>query len=227
MKDNVKIDFLRSVHMFSSLRDEELHDISGKILIKEFLKNEVILREEDTNRFMYIVLVGSARVLQVTEDGKEIILAIHGTGDFFGEMSLIDGRTSPATVIATEDSLIALITRRDFFYLLTGQRKILNDFLQILCMRLRDSWKKIEILNYKNAKERLRTLLLLLAHNSEEKTPEGSIINLRLTHENIASMSGLSRETVTRILGKWQEQGEIVILQNRLIRLNKSFMTKI
>src|SRR5512135_3727310 len=106
--ENVKIDFLRNIELFSGLDEEELNQISSKVVLKEFKKNEVILYEEDTNEFMYIVLFGKVTVVKTTEDGKEIILAAHQSGEFFGEMSLIDGMTSPATVMATENSLVAL-----------------------------------------------------------------------------------------------------------------------
>lgn len=98
--ENVKIDFLKNIELFSGLDEEELNQISGKVLLKEVIKNEIILYEEDTSEFMYIVLFGKVIAIQTTEDGKEIMLAAHQSGEFFGEMSLIDGKTSPATVLA-------------------------------------------------------------------------------------------------------------------------------
>lgn len=112
--ENVKIDFLRNIQLFASLTEKELIDVSTKIVMKEFSKNEIILREEDTNEIMYIILVGKVKAVQTTEDGKEIILAIHQADEFFGEISLIDGKTSSATVVAIEDSLIAIISKRIF-----------------------------------------------------------------------------------------------------------------
>ena len=84
MAENIKIDFLRNIRLFSSLSDEELSYISSKVLIEEFKRNEVILQEEDTNEFMYIIIFGTAKVTQTTKEGKEIILSIHKSEDFFG-----------------------------------------------------------------------------------------------------------------------------------------------
>ena len=111
--EKCKIDSLKNIQLFSSLTDEELHQISNRIVLKEFKKNKVILYEEDTNMFMYVILFGEVKVFQTTEDGKDIILAMHSAGEFFGEMSLIDGETVPATVSATKNSLIAIISKRD------------------------------------------------------------------------------------------------------------------
>ena len=63
------------------------------MVIKKFRKNEVILHEENTSEYMYIILDGEAKVVQVTGEGKGIIVTMHRTGDFFGELSLIDGKT--------------------------------------------------------------------------------------------------------------------------------------
>ena len=85
---------------------------------------------------MYIILGGKVKVVQTTEDGREILLAIHQSGDFFGEMSFIDGKTSPATVLATENSVAAIVSRKDFYSVLETQKKVLNNLLLILCSRL-------------------------------------------------------------------------------------------
>jgi CRP/FNR family cyclic AMP-dependent transcriptional regulator len=223
--ENVKIDFLKDIELFSGLDEQELNQISGKVTLKEFKKNEVILYEEDTNEFMYIVLFGKVIVVKMTEDGKEIILATHQLGEFFGEMSLIDGRTSPATVLATENSLVAIISKKDFYSLLTDYPKVLEKMLQILCSRLRDSWKRIHMLNFKNAAQRVKMLFLTLSFDKGEKEAGGVTLNIKLTHQNIADMIGLTRETVTRVLDKWQKDGEITI-KNKFIHLNSKFLQK-
>ena len=226
MTENIKIDFLRNIKLFSSLSDEELYHISNKVFIEEFKKNEVILQEEDTNEYMYIILFGNAKVTQTTKDGKEIILSMHKSEDFFGEISLIDGKTSPATVTATDNSLVAIVSKKDFYSLIFNQNKVLENLLRILCSRLRDSWKRIELLNFKNATDRIKMIFLILSYDNGQKTDEGIVLNVKLTHQNIADMTGLTRETVTRILDKWQSSGEVTVLKNKLIRLNHTFLNE-
>jgi len=227
MIENIKIEFLQSIQLFSSLTEAELQQIAGKIRIEEFRKNEIVLREEDTNEYMYIILDGQVKVTQATEDGKEIILAIHKTLEFFGEISLIDGKTAPATVQASEDSFIAFIAKKDFYALLTSQSKVLEKLLQILCSRLRDSWRRIYLLNFKHASDRVRTLFLSLSLENGSKTPEGIVLNLRLTHQEIADMTGLTRESVTRVLDKLQKDGEITVLKNKRICLSHKFVKNV
>jgi len=227
MIENVKIELLQNIQLFSSLTENELQDVAGKIRIEEFRKNEIVMREEDTNEFMYIILAGQVKVIQATEDGKEILLAIHKTHEFFGEVSLIDGKTSPATVQASEDSFIAIISRKDFHSLISAQGKVLDALLQILCGRLRDSWRRIYLLNFKHASDRVKTLFFSLSFENGSKTPDGIVLNLKLTHQEIADMTGLTRESVTRVLDKLQKDGAITVLKNRQICLSHKFMQNV
>jgi CRP/FNR family transcriptional regulator len=224
MIENVKIDFLQNIQLFSSLEEQELQQIADKIRIEEFRKHEIVLREEDTNEYMYIILDGQVKVVQATEDGKEILLAIHKTHEFFGEVSLIDGKTAPATVQASEDSFITFIAKKDFYALLSSQQKVLEKLLQILCSRLRDSWRRIYLLNFKHASDRVKTLFLSLSFENSIRTPEGIELNLKLTHQEIADMTGLTRESVTRVLDKLQKDAEIIVLKNKRICLTEKLM---
>lgn len=226
MVDGNWTELLRGMRLFSSLTEDELAEVGARTAVREFKKNAVVLHEEDTNEFMYMVLSGKVKVTRSTEEGKETILTLHSAGEFFGEMTLIDGKTTPATVSAMEDSLIALISSKDFTALLLTQEKFLNELLLIFCSRLRDSWSRIEMLNLNNAAQRIRMLLMMLSEESGKKTPEGVTIDIRLTHQNIADMAGLTRETVSRVLEGWVKENAIAIGENRRIRLNPGFIKK-
>lgn len=223
VKEDTSIDCLKKNCLFSSLTLKELHSVRGKIILKNFTKNDIILREEQTNEFMYIILDGAAKVVQTTDAGKEIIVTMHKSGDFFGELSLIDGKTAPAAVRATKDSLIAIISKQEFFSLLLSQNKVLENLLQILCGRIRESMKKIQILNFNNAAQRIKMLFMMLSESHGEETSDGTVLKVKLIHQDIADMTGLTRETVTRILDKWRKGGEIQILHNKFILLKPEF----
>ncbi len=217
------IESLQQTPLFFSLTPEELHRIRKNVVIRSFSKNEVILHEENSNDFMYIILEGEAKVVQTTDAGKDIIITVHQSGDFFGELSLIDGKTAPAAVFATKNSVTAIISKKDFYSLLLSQDKILKNLLQILCSRLRESMKKIQLLNFSNAAQRVKMLFLLLAESYGGKTAAGTVLNIRLIHQNIADMTGLTRETVTRILDKWRKEGLIKVQADRNILLRPEF----
>ncbi len=214
---------LRGIALFSSLSDNELHEIRAHVVLRDFKKNQVILREEETSGFMYIIIDGKVKISRSGKEGKETILSMHGAGEFFGELSLIDGKTTPASVVAVEDSTVAIISKEHFHSLLYTQRKVLENLLQILCSRLRESWQKIEMLNFNDAAQRLKMLLNILAETYGEKTAQGTILRVRLIHQDIADMTGLTRETVTRVLDRLKKNKEIETLESKYIRLNPEF----
>lgn len=217
---------LGRMELFSGLSDEEMKSVLARTSVRRFKKGGVILHEEDTNEFVYMVVSGGVKVVRTSEDGKEMIIAMHPAGDFFGEITLIDGKTVPATVVAREDSVVGLIAKKDFHDLLFSGGAMSRALLRIMCGRLRDSWEKIRLLTYRNASLRIRSLLLMLAGEYGEETPEGEVLNVKLTHQSIADMTNLTRETVTRMLDRLQKDGDIAMLKNRLIRLNPAFYQK-
>ena len=223
VKEDYRVDSLKTIALFASLTSNELQQIRERIIIKKYKKNEIILHEENTSDYMYMILDGEAKVVRTTERGKEILISMHHAGDFFGELSLIDGETAPADVYATKNSVTAIISKEDFYLLLFSQRKVLENLLKILCSRIRESFKKIQLLNFNNASQRIKMLFLMLSETYGEKTEKGTVLNIKLIHQDIADMAGLTRETVTRILDKWQRGGEIVILKNRFILLRPEF----
>jgi len=214
---------LNEIKIFSSMNEAELKDISKRLIVKNYDKNETIFFEDDTNQYMYIILKGKVKVLKTTGEGKDVILAMHHAGDFFGEVSLINGKTTPASVVAMEDSQLAIISRSEFHSILLSHQKVLQNLLEILSEKLRTAWDTIKLLTFNNASQRLRMLFFMLSNEHGSNTDEGTILNIRLSHQEIADMTGMTRETVTRVIDKWQKEGEISILDDKLIRLNPSF----
>ena len=220
-----KLEYLKQIDLFSSLGTEDLLQVGSKIVVKQFKKNEIILFRGDTNNYIYIIFDGEVKVSQATEVGKEVILFIHQAGEIFGESSLVDKGNSPALIAATKDTLCAIISMKDFYTIMFNHNDILEKLIHILSSRLCQSWELIQMLNSNNAPQRIKTLLMMLAKRCGRNTREETILNIRLTHQSIANMTGLARETVTRVIDVWQRNGDIST-KNKLIQLNPAFMQR-
>ena len=217
---------IKNTPLFAEFSDEELIGLERVIIVKRFSKNEVVLLEEDSSNYMYVVYSGKVKAVQTSVDGKEHILAVRGKGDFFGEMGILDGKTSPATVIAMEDAEIGLIAKDDFErYLLTDQR-FLRQIILLLCSRLRESWLKLKVLSLSEAESRVRAMLKLISDQYGIKDQRGILISLKLTHKDISLYVSLTRETVTRQLDRLLKADEIEILDNKHILLKPAFFEK-
>jgi len=222
--DHLKI--LKLIPLFNSFSGEELSIVQEIIVERNFRKNSIILSEDEANDYMYIVFSGRLKVVQISAEGKEQILVIRKKGDYFGEMSILDGKTQPATVVAIEDSSVGLISRNNFETILLKNEKVLNQIIYMLCERLRESWFMLRVLSFDDAENRVRAVLNHVGSIYGVKDLRGFIIPLKLTHQEIADYASLARETVTRLLSRFSQAGEIEILENKNIVLKPSFVTK-
>ena len=219
--------FIRYIPFLACLSDNEINEIKKNIIEKRFLKNQTILQEEDTPNYLYIVYSGKVKVVQLSADGKERMIAIHRRGDFFGEMAVLDGMTAPATVIAIEETRVGFISREDFEKYLLKNTKVMMEIIAMLCARLRQAWLMLKVMSFADAEERVRNILKIMGDQFGIRDQRGTIINLRLTHKDIAEFASISRETVTRIVKKFVEAEEMEILDNRLLLLKSTFLKNI
>lgn len=225
-KNDLSISILRSIPFIASLSDQEVVNLNQIISKKAFSKNEIILLEEDTLNYMYIIFSGKAKVVQLSTDGREKVLTYHKKGDFFGEMALIDGKTSPATIIAIEETEVGLINKSDFETYILKNEKVFREITALLCLRLRESWLMVKVLSFADAEQRVRAALKLMSIQYGVRDHQGTIITLKLTHRDIASYSSVSRETATRLLDRFSKDGEIEMLDSKNIRITPAFLKK-
>ena len=122
--------FLRKMAIFQDLADTELQSVAEMFQERQYKKNEIIFVEEDTGQYMYVVKEGRVKVSRSLPNGRETILTFHKEGEYFGEMSLIDGETAPANVTAVVATTILVIGRQDFSVLLANP-KIQSMFLKV------------------------------------------------------------------------------------------------
>ncbi|MDD2310089.1 MAG: Crp/Fnr family transcriptional regulator [Desulfuromonadaceae bacterium] len=215
---------LGNIPLFSDLLPEEKSRLNQIITEKYFKKNSIILMEDESKSFMYIIFSGKIKVIRITADGKEQILVIRKRGDFFGEMTLLDGKSQPATVVAMEDAAVGLISKVDFEQYFMKDTNVLKHIITMLCERLRDSWVMLRVLGMPDAETRVRAVLAHISSVYGVKDVRGIIIPFKLTHKEIADFAALARETVSRLLTRLSQSGEIEIIGRKNIILTSSFL---
>jgi CRP-like cAMP-binding protein len=217
---------IKNIPLFTDLSDEEIERIERIIIKKKFARDQIVLFEEETSSYMYIVYAGKVRVVKQSKEGREQIITIHKKNDFFGEMALLDGRTAPATVIAHEDAVIGLISKNDFEQHLLGHEEIRGKIIALLCAQLRDSWAMIKILSFDNAEERIIAVLKRMHDLYGVVDDRGGIITVKLTHQQIANYASVTRETVTRVLNRLEKEAVITVLEGKSVLLTKVFFER-
>ena len=200
---------MRNVPIFAELEERELEKIAKLGVRQKYKKGNVVVIEQESGAALFIIVSGKVKIVRMDEDGREVILSIFGPGEFFGEMSLLDGMARSASVIATEKSELLMIHRRDFLELLHEFPSVAISLLAELAMRLRKADMQIKSLSLKDAAGRVANVVLMLADDiGIFRKGKVEIEDLPL-QQDIANMAGTSRETVSRMLNMFVEKGQI------------------
>lgn len=205
----MEISLLRQVPLFEGLDDEQLDAIALVTITRRFDKDQVIILAEEEGDALFIISSGRVKVSIVSEDGREVILSLLGTGSVFGELSLLDGKPRSANVVATENTGLYMLRRSDFLQLVYKVPQIAVGLLAELAARLRKTDRKIGGLALLDVTSRISETLLQLADEHGTETDDGVLLKSRPTHQQIANMSGTTRETVSRVLKRLEKQGYI------------------
>ena len=209
-----KTDHLRNVPIFTDLTDSDLTKIASKMVPRVYEKGQMILLEESMGETFFIITQGAVKVTRLSADGREVILAILGESDFFGEMSLLDGEGRSANIVANEDAKVLTLSRNDFLDCLESYPKIAIALLEELATRLRKSDQQIESLSLSDSEHRIGIALIRLA-GELGTIKQGHVTVKNLPYQqDIANMAGTSRETVSRTL-KLLEDKKLVRRKNR------------
>ncbi len=195
-----KTDHLRNVPIFTDLSDSDLTKIATKMVSREYEKGQIILLEESMGETFFIITRGTVKVTRLSDDGREVILAILGESDFFGEMSLLDGEGRSANIVANENAEVMTLSRRDFLECLESYPKIAIALLEELAVRLRKSDQQIESLSLSDSEQRIGITLIRLAEEQGTIKRGNVIVHNLPFQQDIANMAGTSRETVSRTL---------------------------
>jgi CRP-like cAMP-binding protein len=203
------IELLREVPLFAGLDEDDLNRLALMLTEKHYPKESVVVSASDPGDALYVLVDGDAKVSLWSDSGREIILASLHSGDFFGEMALIDGEPRSANVTCTRDSHILRLARKDFLGVLRRYPSITINVMTEMCVRLRRADESIGNLALLDVYGRVARFLIEKAEDEGEDTPEGIIIRKMPTQQHIASRIGTSRETVSRALSEFQRRGLI------------------
>ena len=202
---------LKSVTLFSILKDDEIQAISKITILKSYDKNCIVFQEGEIGGSLYFILNGKVKISLFDDEGKEYILDIIGKDGFFGELSLIDELPRSANVITTENSVFLVIQRKDFIKLLLENPAISIGILKILSRRLRSADERIKGLAFLSVEGRVLKYLLDIGEKSGFRLKNHIIIENGPTQIEIANSCGSTRETVSRVLKVLIRKGAISV----------------
>jgi CRP/FNR family cyclic AMP-dependent transcriptional regulator len=215
--------FLRRVPLLSSLNEQQLDTLAAGSARRNFPKGRTIVSEGEPSQTLYILLSGRAKVQRSDSEGKEVILAVLGSGDFFGEMSLIDEAPRSASVITLESCDFMAINKDSFKSMLMQSNEMCMAVMKGMVRRLREADKKIETLALLDVYGRVARVLLDFSENVNGER----VVRNKLPRQEIAKMIGASREMVSRVMKGLEIDGYIVPMPEGKLMLREKISSYI
>jgi len=204
-----------------TLTDNEIEQLKTIYFQRNYKKDEVIFFEGESGEGLFLIKEGKVKIVKMGEDGEEQILDIYGEREIFAEIFMFDSGPYPATAIAMEDSVIYLIETKKIKLLMQKYPEITLKIIKLITDRLRRAQKSVHSLGLKNARSRTAGLLLYLAEKHGEKTNNKIMINMEISQQEMASMIGITRETISRILNKFRKNGYIKTSRKNIYIIDK------
>jgi CRP-like cAMP-binding protein len=194
---------LQQVQIFADVEATEIVWIARRAHRRRVPRGSTVLQQEDRGTTAFVIISGSADVLLESEDGRQFIVARLGPGDHFGEMALLDGEPRSATVVATTDAELLVLTREAFLEELEQHPSLMRQMLVTLSRRIRVTDAQVASLAFGDTAARLARLLIQNARR------EHDVLVVHAVQEQLAAMAGTTRQTVGRIFGEWRRAGYI------------------
>jgi CRP/FNR family transcriptional regulator len=210
-------DILKNHSYFSSLTETELSDLEEIIIQKNYKRDEIIFFEDEPGIGLFLIIKGKVKLAKITADGKEQILHILQKGDLFAEVVLFDQGNYPATAVALEDSCLGIIKRDKIESLIKRKPSIAIKLLNVMGRRLRRAQERIGSFGIKNSSSRLASIIVYQGNKYGQKLKGGIKISLALTQEELSNIVGVSRETISRILKKFEKKGLLEVKRKQII----------
>ena len=211
------IETLQKSEVFSSLKSEELDDISNYFEKVIFGNNDTIFNEGDPSDKFYLVAEGSVKILKHTVMGKDIILEMMSPGDIFGGVAVLDKKPFPASAQAMESTTVIRISRQNLLKIMEDYPTLKLDIVKYFSNKLRDAHEMLKNIATERVERRIASLLLKLSEKVGMDDGKYRRIDIPLTRQEISEMVGTTVETCIRTMSKFQKMGVIKSSDGRIM----------
>jgi CRP-like cAMP-binding protein len=205
------------VALFVGLPQAELEALATCLRPRRVPRGTIIFLEGDPGESLYVIEHGTVKIALTSPEGKELVLALLGPGDFFGDLTLLDGDPHSADAVAKTDCRLLLLQRGAFLGFLETHPRAAGAMLAVLSRRLRRNTVMLQEAAFLDVPGRIASALLQLAERHGQAAPDGIVVASQVTQSELAGMVGATRESVNKWLRAFERQG--------LVRWSKGTIT--
>jgi CRP/FNR family transcriptional regulator len=211
------IDFLKDNRIFTGLFNGDIDNLMEVVTPATAKRKQLIYQPGDPADAVYWIKSGRVKISKLTEDGREIIVGMYQSGDVFGEMAFVEDRPREYFAEALDDLTFLYVKRSQLFSIAKRKPGVIYRFARLIAERRREVETTMESLLYKGVRERLAGQLLKLSKEYGIDDTRGKLLRIKITHKDLASLIGSSRETVSLTLGDLKRVGLIDVNNDRKI----------
>lgn len=209
--------YIKHCRLFETLTADHLTRLEQRARIRHYPRKAVVYLPADAADSVFLLGEGRIKLCSPTLDGKEAILAFIEAGEVFGELSLVGETARDEFAEAVMPSTVILIPRAEIEGLMAESPQLALGVTKLIGWRRRRIERRLKGLLFQSNRERVIHLLLDLAEQYGERTADGVLLAVKLSHQDLASTIGATRETVTVVLGELQLEGLIKVARQRLL----------
>lgn len=218
MSEKSNIWYFEDTDLFEVLCPKKTPHLEDKHPPGSFSKDEFVYFQDQSSENIYMVSDGRVKIGTYAPDGKEIVKAILTRGEVFGEMALAgEERREDFAQAMDNGTHVCAMTISDLKDLMKENKELSFKILKIVGFRLRKMERKIESLVFKDARTRIVDFLREMAEEKGQKVGFETMIKNHLTHKDIASLTGTSRQTVTTVMNELRESNLINFDRRRIL----------
>jgi CRP/FNR family transcriptional regulator, global nitrogen regulator len=203
---------------------EDFEEVGLRVVERRFGPKDIIFTPGDPDDQLYFLLSGTVRLYKIYGDYKEATTALLKDGGVFGKLSLVEGRWQDVFAEAVTESRVAGIQKASLERVIKSNPGFALRLFSSLSERLRQSDEVIESLLHREVSTRLATLLMNLSDRFGEE--DGTLIGVRLTHQDLANMIASTREAVSKVMSEFQREGVIETRSRRIAVLDRGALSK-
>lgn len=212
-----KLWYLKQCQLFERLPAEELDRLESRARSRKFSRRSPIYLPADEAGAVLLLASGQARICSITAEGKQAILAFLDPGELFGELAILSDAPREEYAEATKDSTILLIPSDEIQRLMERYGDLSLGITKLIGLRRRTVERRLKSLLFRSNRERLIHLLLELAEQYGRPVDEGLLLDIKLSHQDLASVIGSTRETVTVTLGELRDEKRLTLGHRRIV----------
>jgi len=223
-----KVWLLKRINIFDMLPAKAMKELAALVDDREVKKGAFVFRPDDKGDSIYFLKLGRIKISRFSKDGRELVLGVVEPGEMFGEEA-VPGGTHKRTAFAEalEDARVCRLAVDEFNKFLKAYPELSVRFSRLMSKRLEEARDRMEDFVFRNIPERLAGFLLSLAHKHGKRQQEGIYLDERVTHQEIASRIGSTRETVTAVLNDFKRKNMIIMEGRKIIITDKNALVKL